>query len=214
MERISGGRLELGLGAGYVKANFAAAGVPFDRDIDRVARLEEAVTDAPGRSRRRHRLDDPQQTTGAWSVADSVPDSTMAAMAEKAAWVRTSAADVGRDPYAIELNTMVAKTIIGDHPEAAIAREAADAGLTWPSWPTRRSICAGHRRTCANGSANGENGRHLLRLTLRPRRGADRLPGRTRASFDGRAHGAVAHSRRRTVSIMATGSPPTGVTLR
>jgi len=28
VERISGGRLELGLGAGYVKANFAAAGVP------------------------------------------------------------------------------------------------------------------------------------------------------------------------------------------
>jgi alkanesulfonate monooxygenase SsuD/methylene tetrahydromethanopterin reductase-like flavin-dependent oxidoreductase (luciferase family) len=44
VEQISGGRLELGMGAGYVKANFAAAGVPFDRGIDRVARLEEAVT--------------------------------------------------------------------------------------------------------------------------------------------------------------------------
>jgi alkanesulfonate monooxygenase SsuD/methylene tetrahydromethanopterin reductase-like flavin-dependent oxidoreductase (luciferase family) len=44
VERISGGRLELGLGAGYVRANFAAAGVPFDRGIDRVTRLEEAVT--------------------------------------------------------------------------------------------------------------------------------------------------------------------------
>jgi alkanesulfonate monooxygenase SsuD/methylene tetrahydromethanopterin reductase-like flavin-dependent oxidoreductase (luciferase family) len=31
VERISGGRLELGMGAGYVKANFAAPGVPFDR---------------------------------------------------------------------------------------------------------------------------------------------------------------------------------------
>src|ERR1700733_5056760 len=174
VERISGGRLELGLGAGYVKANFAAAGVPFDRGVDRVARLEEAVTlmrrlwtepsttlhgrfyrvtDSPmvspeairprlllgggGRSMMHlaGRVADtasmiPRQTTGAWSVADSVPDSTMAAMLQKAAWVRAGADDVGRDPDAIELNTMVAKTIIGDHPGAAITREAAGAGLT------------------------------------------------------------------------------------
>ena len=127
VERISGGRLELGLGAGYVKANFAAAGVPFDRGIDRVARLEEAVTlmrrlwtepsttlhgrfyrvtDSPmvspeairprlllgggGRSMMHlaGRVADtvsmiPRQTTGEWSVADSVPDSTMAAMSRR-----------------------------------------------------------------------------------------------------------------------------------
>jgi probable F420-dependent oxidoreductase len=173
VERISGGRLELGLGAGYVRANFAAAGVPFDRGIDRVARLEEAlvlmrrlwtepsttlhghyyrVTDSPrvspeairprillgggGRSMMHlaGRVADtvsmiPRQTTGAWSVPESVPDSTMAAMAEKAAWVRAGAADAGRDPDAIELNTMVATTVVGDDPEAAIAREAAAAGV-------------------------------------------------------------------------------------
>ena len=44
VERISGGRLELGMGAGGVEVNFAAAGDPFDRGIGRVARLEEAVT--------------------------------------------------------------------------------------------------------------------------------------------------------------------------
>jgi alkanesulfonate monooxygenase SsuD/methylene tetrahydromethanopterin reductase-like flavin-dependent oxidoreductase (luciferase family) len=30
VERLSGGRLEFGLGAGYVAANFAAAGLPFE----------------------------------------------------------------------------------------------------------------------------------------------------------------------------------------
>ncbi|HEX3948137.1 MAG TPA: TIGR03621 family F420-dependent LLM class oxidoreductase [Acidimicrobiales bacterium] len=44
VHRLSGGRLELGLGAGYVAANFAAAGRPFAPAGDRVARLEEAVT--------------------------------------------------------------------------------------------------------------------------------------------------------------------------
>jgi len=44
VERLSGGRLELGLGAGYVAANFAAAGMPFESGPDRVGRLEEMVT--------------------------------------------------------------------------------------------------------------------------------------------------------------------------
>jgi alkanesulfonate monooxygenase SsuD/methylene tetrahydromethanopterin reductase-like flavin-dependent oxidoreductase (luciferase family) len=72
----------------------------------------------------------PRQTTGTWSVPESVPDSTMAAMVEKAAWIRAGATDAGRDPDAIELNTMVATTVVGDEPEAAIAREAAAAGLS------------------------------------------------------------------------------------
>ncbi|MGP0029544.1 MAG: LLM class flavin-dependent oxidoreductase [Acidimicrobiales bacterium] len=173
VERVSQGRLELGLGAGYVRANFAAAGVPFERAGDRVDRLEEAVTlmrhlwtapsttmdgrfyrvtDAPmvcpeairpriligggGPSvmRLAGRVADtasmiPRQTTGAWSVPDSVPDSTVARMREKAARVRAGAEEAGRDPAGIELNTMVATTIVGDRPQAAIAREAASAGL-------------------------------------------------------------------------------------
>lgn len=43
VDRLSGGRLELGVGAGYVAANFAATGRPFEPAADRVARLEEAV---------------------------------------------------------------------------------------------------------------------------------------------------------------------------
>jgi probable F420-dependent oxidoreductase len=44
LEVVSNGRLELGLGAGYVARNFSAAGVPFERAGDRIARLEEALT--------------------------------------------------------------------------------------------------------------------------------------------------------------------------
>lgn len=44
LEALSDGRLELGLGAGYVARNFAASGVPFERAGDRIARLEESLS--------------------------------------------------------------------------------------------------------------------------------------------------------------------------
>ncbi len=44
IDRLSGGRLELGLGAGYVERNFAATGEPFLRPAERIARLEESLT--------------------------------------------------------------------------------------------------------------------------------------------------------------------------
>ncbi|WP_052371883.1 TIGR03621 family F420-dependent LLM class oxidoreductase [Amycolatopsis taiwanensis] len=40
---LSGGRLDLGLGAGYLVAEYASAGLPFDRAGMRVERLEEAI---------------------------------------------------------------------------------------------------------------------------------------------------------------------------
>jgi probable F420-dependent oxidoreductase len=43
IELISGGRLELGLGAGYVARNFVAAGLPFQPAAERIARLEESL---------------------------------------------------------------------------------------------------------------------------------------------------------------------------
>src|SRR2546421_3639200 len=142
LDRMSGGRFELGLGAGYVAANFTAAGQPFEPAADRVARLDETVslvrrlwnepsttmhgrffkvTDSPmvARAPVRPRLliggggravmhlggraaDTvsmiPRQTSGTWSVVDSLPDSTVARMAQKAAWVREGAEAAGRDP--------------------------------------------------------------------------------------------------------------------
>jgi alkanesulfonate monooxygenase SsuD/methylene tetrahydromethanopterin reductase-like flavin-dependent oxidoreductase (luciferase family) len=72
----------------------------------------------------------PRQTTGAWSVADSVSDSTPARMAEKAAWVRQGAQEAGRDPDDVELNTMVANVIVGADPGPRITQEASDTGIT------------------------------------------------------------------------------------
>ena len=43
LDVLSNGRLELGLGAGYVAQNFAATGVPFEPAADRIARLEESL---------------------------------------------------------------------------------------------------------------------------------------------------------------------------
>lgn len=43
LDVISGGRIELGLGAGFLRAEYAPLGIPFDPPGVRVARLEESV---------------------------------------------------------------------------------------------------------------------------------------------------------------------------
>ncbi len=43
IDLLSDGRLELGLGAGWLRAEYEAAGIPFDAPSVRIARLEEAV---------------------------------------------------------------------------------------------------------------------------------------------------------------------------
>jgi probable F420-dependent oxidoreductase len=43
LDVLSGGRVELGLGAGWDRPEYAALGIPFDRPSVRIARLEEAV---------------------------------------------------------------------------------------------------------------------------------------------------------------------------
>jgi probable F420-dependent oxidoreductase len=174
LEMISGGRLELGLGAGYVASNFAAAGMPFEGASHRVGRLEESVelmrmawaqpsttfhgryfhvTDVPmvasrpvdpwlliggGGSRVMHfagRVADtasmiPRQTSGEWSVRDSLPDSNEEQMLQKARWVREGAKDAGRDGEEIELNVMVPRVIVGADVRRRIESETADTGIT------------------------------------------------------------------------------------
>jgi probable F420-dependent oxidoreductase len=43
MDYLSGGRLEFGIGAGWIKSEYEAAGIPFDDFPDRFARLTESV---------------------------------------------------------------------------------------------------------------------------------------------------------------------------
>ena len=173
LDRLSGGRLDLGLGAGYVTANATAAGEAFAPAGERIARLEEALVlmgrlwrepqttfegrffrlvDSPmvapepvspriliggggpsvmGLGGRRADVVSmiPRQSSGDWSVSDSVPDSTLARMAEKAAWVARGAEAAGRDPESVELNTMVATTVVGDRPQDEIRATARDLGL-------------------------------------------------------------------------------------
>jgi probable F420-dependent oxidoreductase len=174
LELVSGGRFELGIGAGYIAANFAATGVDFEPAATRLARLEESValmrrlwsepsttmdgrfyrvTDVPmvaqvpvqprllvgggGKSllSLAGRIADtvsmiPRQSTGDWSVTDSIPDSSLQRMVEKATWVQQSATAAGRDPQSIELNTMVSRVIVGNDPAPAIAAESAATSIT------------------------------------------------------------------------------------
>jgi probable F420-dependent oxidoreductase len=193
VDRISGGRLELGVGAGYVAANCTAGGVPFESGADRVARLEESVTlmrqlwrepsttmhgrfydvtdspmadpepvwlrllvggGGPTVMRFAGRVADtasmiPRQTSGEWSLVDSLVDSTVERMAEKAGWVREGAEAAGREADSIELHTMVPRVIVGDDPRAAIAEEAAAAGIT-PEQMAESSLylCGTGREVC------------------------------------------------------------------
>ncbi|NDU72791.1 TIGR03621 family F420-dependent LLM class oxidoreductase [Actinomadura sp. DSM 109109] len=43
LDHLSGGRFELGLGAGWLREEYEAAGMPFDRPATRVGRLEESL---------------------------------------------------------------------------------------------------------------------------------------------------------------------------
>lgn len=43
VDRLSGGRLEFGLGAGWMASDYASAGIPMDPPVERIARLEEAL---------------------------------------------------------------------------------------------------------------------------------------------------------------------------
>jgi alkanesulfonate monooxygenase SsuD/methylene tetrahydromethanopterin reductase-like flavin-dependent oxidoreductase (luciferase family) len=53
LDALSGGRLEIGLGAGWNKPEHDAIGIPFDPVDDRIKRLTEAIAKRPdGRHRR------------------------------------------------------------------------------------------------------------------------------------------------------------------
>ncbi|MEB2344526.1 MAG: TIGR03621 family F420-dependent LLM class oxidoreductase [Deltaproteobacteria bacterium] len=175
IERLSGGRHEFGIGAGWMETDYRQAGIPYERPGVRIERLAEAlaicegmwaapeegfsfegrhfrVKDVPraidqpvrpklligGGGRRllslagRHadvvginpRLEEGR--VSAATPADLAPERVR----EKVAWVREAAARAGRDPAAIELQSLVFVTAITDTPAGLREMLARSSGMS------------------------------------------------------------------------------------
>ncbi len=97
LDHISGGRVEVGLGAGWMAPDYEQSGMTFDPPGVRVSRMEEAVT-------------------------VNLPDATADATDRKLSWIREAAGERYGD---IEMSIVVPFVIVTDDREgsaAAIAR--------------------------------------------------------------------------------------------
>ncbi|KNB53882.1 TIGR03621 family F420-dependent LLM class oxidoreductase [Streptomyces caatingaensis] len=148
-DRLTGGRLELGLGTGYAKAEHDAAGLPFGSPRERVDHLERTVTevkrllagqrpDAPpplllgGNGNRVLRLTARHADIAAFTGATTGPDGSLTlitpdALDERVAAYRGFAAD--RTTPA-ELNHLVQIVAPGPARRAAAREHAGRLGLT------------------------------------------------------------------------------------
>ncbi|WP_031467067.1 TIGR03621 family F420-dependent LLM class oxidoreductase [Sciscionella sediminilitoris] len=135
---LADGRLELGLGAGYVKEEFEAAGLPFVSGGERLNQLRDTVTEMRGLFADGHRPPAVQQPMPPIMVAGSGPrmlryaaehaeivgiafsfpqdenDTGHTRLAEQAELVRTTATALATDP---ELNLLV----LGVYPDVSTA---------------------------------------------------------------------------------------------
>lgn len=173
IERLSGGRFEFGIGAGWMESDYRQAGIPYERPGVRIERLAEALAicegvwrgegfsfagrhyrvtevpraiDAPVRPRvligggGRRLLSlagrhadvvgiNPQLPEG--RVTPETPaDLAPERVREKVGWVREAAAAAGRDPDAIELQSLVFVTAITDDPRGLREALARSSGMT------------------------------------------------------------------------------------
>jgi probable F420-dependent oxidoreductase len=173
IERLSGGRHEFGIGAGWMETDYRQAGIAYERPGLRIERLAETLAicegmwanegfsfagkhfrvqavpraiDAPvrpklligGGGRRLLSLAgrhadivgiNPQLVEGrvtAETPADLAPERVR----EKVGWVRDAAAKAGRDPAAIELQSLVFVTAITDDPRGLREALARSSGMT------------------------------------------------------------------------------------
>lgn len=151
LDRLSGGRVELGLGVGWLREEFEALGVPWER---RGARNDEyvaamrALWHGPHAEFHGEFVDFERASVNPKPVHGRVPitvggHSRAAAeragrlgdgffpgkgdIAELADIVRQTAADAGRDPESIEI-TFGDEAVLGDDPVGAVER-LADAGV-------------------------------------------------------------------------------------
>ncbi len=148
LDRLTGGRVELGIGVGWLREEFDALGVPFER---RGARTDEyiaamrALWDADNAEYHGEFVDFGRASVNPKPVHGRVPitvggHSRAAAeragrlgdgffpgkgdIAELVDVVRQTAADAGRDPEAIEI-TFGDEAVLGDDPVGAVERLAA-----------------------------------------------------------------------------------------
>lgn len=170
IERLSGGRHEFGIGAGWMETDYRQAGIPYERPGVRIERLAETLAICEGvwagegfSFEGRHfcvkevprAIDQPVRPTlliggggkrllslagrhadvvginpqlvegrvTAETPADLAPERVR----EKVGWVRDAAAKAGRDPAAIELQSLVFVTALTDQPgglREALARSS------------------------------------------------------------------------------------------
>lgn len=149
LEAVSGGRFDLGLGAGWRREDYERIGLPFDTPAVRIARLAASVGTI------RAALGAATTTrvviggggrallavAGAvadvvflnptlWPAAapaDRVREMAVPNVARKADLVRAAAARAGRDPHDVELGAML--TVVADRDEAARAAGASPADV-------------------------------------------------------------------------------------
>ncbi|MEV5650265.1 TIGR03621 family F420-dependent LLM class oxidoreductase [Nocardia sp. NPDC052254] len=141
--QLTGGRLELGLGTGYVRPEFEEAGIDFGTPRTRVDHLERTVTELErllpeprpalllgGTGNRMLRLAARHADIVAFTGAQTVPGSTdgslrllsAAAVDERVAAARGFAAEYGRDP---EFNILIQQVVPTDDRKSVAAQAAA-----------------------------------------------------------------------------------------
>ena len=191
LDRLSGGRLEVGLGAGWMGSDYEQAGLSFDAPGDRVTRMQEVDTPHQGVLRRRsgqllgrplhdHRARDvsprPQQPHPPILIVAGGPRMTRFAAAE---------ADIVAINPATKSNEAWADQNIADASAEAVDRKIATdprgsrATLRRDRAPDRRAVRRAHRRPRGNGA--GHRGRP-------PRRPCGRSHRRDGARQPVRAH--------------------------